>query len=226
MDMLALADREGIVDMTREAIARRTGVPIEQVRQAIVALETIDKHSSSQEEGGRRLLRLDNHRDWGWIIVNYSKYRDLISLDGRRFANAERMRRYRAKKKSSCSATQQVCSPTCYTSEEESEAIPEAISEKTKILCASSDARFGEFWELWPRKINKKPAAKAWRKQATSDAKAAKIIQAVQDQRDYLTRNGTEYCPHPSTWLNQERYDDDPKELVVKSRAEIIMESI
>jgi len=36
MDLLVLADQTGIVDMTTEAIARRTNVPIELIDNAMV----------------------------------------------------------------------------------------------------------------------------------------------------------------------------------------------
>jgi hypothetical protein len=86
--MLAHADAEGIVDMTHEAIAARSRVPLEEVRAAIDALEAEDRESRSPEEGGARIVRLDAHRSWGWRIVNYRKYRETNT-------NAERQARYR-----------------------------------------------------------------------------------------------------------------------------------
>jgi len=76
-DFLKLADVDGVVDMTPEAIARRTNVPLDIVKLGIEALEQPDTRSRSAEHDGRRIIRLDEHRDWGWMVVNYAKYRDI-----------------------------------------------------------------------------------------------------------------------------------------------------
>lgn len=77
IDLLVLADWTGAVDMTYEAIARRTNVPIEEVRKYIAELSQPDSTSRSKFEDGRRIMLLDSHRDWGWQIVNYEHYRDI-----------------------------------------------------------------------------------------------------------------------------------------------------
>lgn len=98
-DMLVLADIDGVVDRTREAIARRTNVPIDIVRQKIETLEQPDPSSRNVSEDGRRIVRLDPHRDWGWRIVNYQFYRQLRDAAQRREYNRNRMQRVRAEKR-------------------------------------------------------------------------------------------------------------------------------
>ena len=51
-DLLVLADEDGIVDVTVEAIARRTNVPLEIVQSGIQKLEQPDPQSRSKDEGG------------------------------------------------------------------------------------------------------------------------------------------------------------------------------
>jgi hypothetical protein len=99
MDFLVMADLEGIVDKTHEAIARITNVPIEDVRRAISELEAPDPMSRSNHEDGRRIKRLDDHRDWGWEIVNYEAYRNIRDEEARRAYFREKKREYRAKEK-------------------------------------------------------------------------------------------------------------------------------
>ena len=96
-DMLILANKDGIVDRTPEAIARRTNVPLETVLEAIPRLEAGDPASRTPDEDGRRIVRLDAHRNWGWRIVNYQKYRESATKDMLRMAEADRKRAYRAK---------------------------------------------------------------------------------------------------------------------------------
>lgn len=94
-DMLKLADVDGVVDMTPEAISRRTNVPLEIVKAGIAALEQPDTRSRSSEHEGRRIARLDEHRDWGWVIVNYDKYRQMRDETDRKSYRAEWMRNKR-----------------------------------------------------------------------------------------------------------------------------------
>lgn len=74
-DFLILGFPDGIVDMTLEAVSARTRIPIEIVSRAVKALEQPDPKSRTPDHEGRRLVLLDNHRDWGWFIVNYEKYK-------------------------------------------------------------------------------------------------------------------------------------------------------
>lgn len=82
--MIVLANKEGEVDMTAEAIAFRTGIPLEIITVGIAALELPDPDSRSPGEEGRRIVRLDEGRTWGWRIVNYEHYRKMRSLEERR----------------------------------------------------------------------------------------------------------------------------------------------
>lgn len=101
MDLLILADIDGVVDMTQEAISRITNVPIETVCEALEELEAPDEQSRNPAEDGRRIVRLDDHRDWGWQIVNYEAYRQIRDEEARRAYFRERKREQRAKSKES-----------------------------------------------------------------------------------------------------------------------------
>lgn len=83
-DLLKLADKTGVVDMTIEAVSRRTNVPLEKVRSGIEELMRPDPKSRSHLHGGRRLLPLDSHREWGWIITNYEHYRAIQDAEALR----------------------------------------------------------------------------------------------------------------------------------------------
>ena len=77
-DLLVLADQNGVVDKTHEAIARRTNVPLEIVKREIAELEKPDPKSRTPIYEGRRIVRLDEHKDWGWVIVNYQLPRNSL----------------------------------------------------------------------------------------------------------------------------------------------------
>lgn len=99
MDFLLLADAHGVVDMTYEAISRRTNVPVEVVISAIGELMKADPESRSSKSEGARLVPLDSHRTWGWKIVNYDHYRKLRDEESRRSYFRDAMRESRRKKK-------------------------------------------------------------------------------------------------------------------------------
>jgi hypothetical protein len=98
MDLLLLADRTGILDMTHEAIARRLNVPVKIVRTEIGKLMQPDPLSRSKAEDGRRLIPLDD-RGWGWQIVNFVNYHQMRDEEGRRTYRRDWMRRRRAEEK-------------------------------------------------------------------------------------------------------------------------------
>ena len=68
--------------------------------------------------------------------------------------------------------------------------------------------QFEYFWKLYPRKVSKKKAWSIFKKIPERDW--TNIIEAV---RHLIKQNiETKFIPHPSTWLNQERYNDPIEE--------------
>lgn len=76
------------------------------------------------------------------------------------------------------------------------------------------EARFVEFWDTYPRKVAKGPAQKAWAK-AVKDTEPDLIITALAAQAPLLGNRETRFIPHPASWLNARRWEDDPAELGV-----------
>ena len=77
-----------------------------------------------------------------------------------------------------------------------------------KELDHPADDRFDEFWDTVPRKVGKGAARKAWKK-AVKKADPEVIIEGMRRYRDDPNRED-EFTAHPSSWLNAERWDDDP----------------
>jgi hypothetical protein len=70
---------------------------------------------------------------------------------------------------------------------------------------------FDRFWKAYPRKVKKTTAAKAWAKIKPDAELVNVIIAAVERQkqsRDWMKNDG-EFIPHPTTWLNGERWKDE-----------------
>ena len=94
---MAHADATGVVDKHWRAIADETGLTEAKVKAAIVLLEGPDIESRSPEMDGARLVRMDEHRAWGWQITNYAKYRAIRNEDDRREQNRLAQQRFRDK---------------------------------------------------------------------------------------------------------------------------------
>ena len=67
------------------------------------------------------------------------------------------------------------------------------------------DPRFEEFWQEYPRKTGKEAARRAWEK-ASARVGADAILAGL---RAALWPSDSQFIPHPATWLNQGRWDDE-----------------
>lgn len=74
---------------------------------------------------------------------------------------------------------------------------------------SDADPGFAAFWDAYPRKTAKGEARKAWAKAVKGGADPGVLIAAAVRYRDSPGRK-PDYTPHPATWLNQERWGDDP----------------
>ena len=87
--LIILADQDGNIDMTPDAIARRTTVPLEIVLEGLRHLQEPDPESRTPNEAGRRITLLSASRGWGWRIVNYEHYRNIRDSEERREYHAQ-----------------------------------------------------------------------------------------------------------------------------------------
>lgn len=71
------------------------------------------------------------------------------------------------------------------------------------------NARFGEFYDAYPRKVGRKAAEKAWRA-AVRDTDPQVIIDAARRYAERRRGEDPQYTPHPATWLRGARWDDEP----------------
>lgn len=76
---------------------------------------------------------------------------------------------------------------------------------------------FAEFWDLYPRRVGKMAATKAYQHALGVDTHQA-IMAGLARFKDWLKRNNVpeDKTPHPSTWLNAGRWmDEDAKRLSI-----------
>ncbi|ULQ45856.1 hypothetical protein JN531_012170 [Flagellatimonas centrodinii] len=72
-------------------------------------------------------------------------------------------------------------------------------------------AEFEQFWAVWPRRVAKADARKAWRQVQHLLPPVERVVAAVEAQRrsDQWMRNEGRYIPYPATWLRGERWEDE-----------------
>lgn len=105
--ILVLSNKEGVVDLTRQALARRVNLPLTQVNEALECLLSPDPSSRSPLEEGRRLVPI-RETDWGWRIVNFEGYRDVRNPEDRRTYMRQYMRG-RRQKEAACKPEKLTC---------------------------------------------------------------------------------------------------------------------
>ena len=70
---------------------------------------------------------------------------------------------------------------------------------------------FNKFWGIYPKKVGKSDAHRAWQKLRPSQELSTKIIDSVfaHLQAPDWKRERGRFIPHPATYLNQGRWDDE-----------------
>lgn len=66
---------------------------------------------------------------------------------------------------------------------------------------------FDVFWQMYPRRVAKLAAQKAWGKLKPQEREAA--IQALPAHVESWSGRDMEHIPHGSTWLHQQRWTDE-----------------
>jgi hypothetical protein len=71
---------------------------------------------------------------------------------------------------------------------------------------------FAAFWKAYPRKVGKEAAWKIWQRMKPSPEQLSQMIAALTWQvlQEQWLRDGGQFVPHPSTYLNQGRWQDEP----------------
>jgi len=126
--------------------------------------------------------------DGGMQIHDYCEHQtSRADVQAKKDAERERVRSYRNR------TTQNV-------------RVPETETE-TENRIQKTDT-FDEFWSVYPRKVGKADALKAYAK-ALKNASAAEILEGATRYAQDPNRE-PEYTAHPATWLNRGSWSDDP----------------
>jgi len=157
------------------------------------------------------------------------------TMDAGRSGGAERQARYREKKKAEKhgDVTRDVTGDASLPLEEKVSPRPPSKTQSPytpsppkggsvpKIIPFAKPNGFERFWEACPRKVGKGAARKAFDRALAkigSDDPLAVLLAAL--ERVKPTWTDLQYAPHPATWLNEERWEDEPEIPPPKARDE------
>ena len=71
-------------------------------------------------------------------------------------------------------------------------------------MATSFSSSFEDFWKKYPKKVKKQKAWKIW-----VSLKADRLLPNILEDLDKRKWNGDKYTPHPSTYLNDRRWEDE-----------------
>jgi uncharacterized protein YdaU (DUF1376 family) len=97
--------------------------------------------------------------------------------------------------------------PTTYKEQEERK---EERKERAREMRASPS--FDEFWQIYPNKVGKSAAQKAFARIAQAQTTTFEIL--MTGLRAYVAKTDDRPWCNPATWLNQGRWDDQPAEAI------------
>jgi hypothetical protein len=202
--MLALADKNGIVEASIPGLSDVSRVSIEQCSDALDKLKSEDQYSRSQDFDGRRIAEIDG----GWLLLNYVKYRGKLVKEKVREQTRERVKRHRERVTQNVTRNANVTPSNAQSeAESQSEAKAEAYTKKknTKKNNPNNYSKpFEEFWKAYPKKKAKGAAWKAWQQIALPPVE--RLLAALKQQN----MDGTsKFTPYPASWLNSARWEDE-----------------
>lgn len=83
-----------------------------------------------------------------------------------------------------------------------------STQKKNRSTSSELDGDFIKFWSVYPRRVGKGQAVKAWAK-AAKKVDPDSIIAAAEEYARETAGKDAEFIAHPATWLNGERWADE-----------------
>lgn len=193
---IVLSDREGYLNYTPAALAGATGFPLEVIEKGLAELQQPDIRSRSKEHEGRRIIPVEPGSENGWFVVNKAQYRDMQDPDSIREQTRERVRRHREKR----SVTDG------NGSQRNTDTNPDTDTSKDNT--GRQAGRFPDFWKAYPKKVKRKTSEEIW-KLKNLDPMADKLLEDIKIRLDEDLRWKKGFVPDPTTYLRQERWNDE-----------------
>jgi hypothetical protein len=86
-----------------------------------------------------------------------------------------------------------------------------SVSESVSKEQTATPSGFAEFWLTYPKKVGKPAAEKAYKKAVKDGADPSQLVLVAGRFAKRMTDTDPKFICHPTTWLNQARYNDEPE---------------
>ena len=83
------------------------------------------------------------------------------------------------------------------------------LGQKTCENTSKNESIFESFWKVYPRKVGKEKCRNWFKSHKPKEELVQKMIEAVEEQKKSKQWSDPQYIPHPYTWLNQGRWEDE-----------------
>jgi hypothetical protein len=93
--------------------------------------------------------------------------------------------------------------------------------ETAKHLVGQCVPTFEDFWAVWPKREARKAAVRAWEKLNAQSRMAAFVALPAHVERWRKEARSRNHIPHPGTWLNGERWEDELGEIFQQAPAPV-----
>lgn len=151
---------------------------------------------------------------------------DIQNYIGKTSTEADRIKQYRQaieeKKKQGCTNVQQMynkCTPKIEI-EKEIELKETFTNVNVKKDTDKREEWFNTFWTAYPNKVNKKKSKQRFLQICTSQKKFDTIMDGMKKTVSLKAKyEGTQYIPMASSWLNDERWNDEPYQPKAKNNS-------
>ena len=118
-----------------------------------------------------------------------------------------------------CETPPSVCETppsVCETPKSERESERESVIVKPPAVPASDDyVSFDDFWAIWPKRVAKSAAQKAWKKLKPDAKLLREIYENLEKHAHAKDWEDAQYIPNPATYLNGRRWED---QVIIRSR--------
>lgn len=138
------------------------------------------------------------------LVTNWDKYQNVQSLEKIRIQTRERVAKHREKQKLLLE-----CNVTSNVTVTDRNALDKKKKEEEDIDIYNVDSIFETFWKEYPRKESKVKAKEWFSKNKPSKELLEQMIHSLQKFKKTEQWQNKKFIPHPTTWLNGRRWEDE-----------------
>lgn len=73
----------------------------------------------------------------------------------------------------------------------------------------AKEAAFEAFWRVYPKRVAKIAAQRAWKRIVNADTHLIEILEGLEKWKGNEQWQNLKYIPYPATFLNQRRWEDE-----------------